>query len=84
MTQAVAAIAERLPKNAPTFPPPDLWSDEPPLERDLHRDPIDRLIRLIRWAFRDRQDVYMAVNLTVSYSPHQKKSEDFTKSKRHP
>jgi Uma2 family endonuclease len=59
------------------LPPADLWSDEPPLESDLHRDQIDLLIRLIRWAFRDRQDVYVAGNLTVYYSPNQKKSEYF-------
>ena len=77
MTQAVASIAEHLSQDTPAFPPPDLWSDEPPLESDLHRDQIDLLIRLIRWAFRDRQDVYVAGNLTVYYSPRQKKSEDF-------
>jgi Uma2 family endonuclease len=61
----------------PALPPADLWSDEPPLESDLHRDQIDLLIRLIRWCCRDRQDVYVAGNLTVYYSPNQKKSEYF-------
>jgi Uma2 family endonuclease len=66
----------------PPFPPPDLWSDEPPLESDLHRDQIDLLIRLIRWVFAPgglggRTDVYVAGNLTVYYSPNQKKSEFF-------
>ncbi len=59
------------------FPPGDLWSDEPPLESDLHRDQIDLLIRLLRWYWRDRQDIYVSGNLTVYYSPHQRKSEDF-------
>jgi hypothetical protein len=29
------------------LPPADLWSDEPPLESDLHRAQIDLLIRLV-------------------------------------
>ena len=33
-----------------------LWSDEPPLESDLHREQIDSLIRLIRWLFRPGTD----------------------------
>lgn len=60
------------------FPPSDLYSDEPPLESDLHRDQIDLLIRLLRWYERGkRQDLYVSGNLTVYYSPTQKKSEDF-------
>ena len=59
-----------------------LWSDEPPLESDLHREQINSLIRLIRWLFRpgtdrSRTDVYVAGNLTIYYSPNQKKSEFF-------
>jgi Uma2 family endonuclease len=59
------------------FPPGDLYSDEPPLESDLHRDQIDLLIRLIKWYWRDRNDFYATGNLTVYYSPNQKKSEYF-------
>ena len=59
------------------FPPGDLYSDEPPLETDLHRDQIDLLIRLLKWLWRDRQDFYASGNLTVYYSPDQRKSEDF-------
>lgn len=77
MTQAAASIAKRFVEDALALPPDDLWSDEPPLESDLHRDQIDLLIRLIRWAFRDRSDLYVAGNLTVYYSPNQKKSEFF-------
>ncbi len=59
-----------------------LWSDEPQLESDLHCEQIDSLIRLIRWLFRpgtdrSRTDVYVAGNLTIYYSPNQKKSEFF-------
>lgn len=32
-----------------SLPPTDLWSDEPPLESDLHREQIDLLIRLLKW-----------------------------------
>ena len=59
------------------FPPGNLWSDEPNLESDLHRDQIDLLIRLIKWYWRNRNDFYATGNLTVYYSPNQKKSEDF-------
>ncbi|MEB3337669.1 MAG: Uma2 family endonuclease [Leptolyngbyaceae bacterium] len=59
------------------FPPGDLWSDEPPLETDFHRKQIDLLIRLLEWWWRDRQDFYASGNLTIYYSPNQRKSEDF-------
>ncbi len=81
MTQAIPKVT-LLADDTPSFPPPDLWSDEPSLESDLHRDQIDLLVRLIRWIFRPdgiggRNDVYVAGNLTVYYSPNQKKSEFF-------
>ena len=59
------------------FPPGNLYSDEPPLETDLHRDQIDLLIRLLRWAWKERQDFYVSGNTTVYYSPDQVKSRDF-------
>ncbi|KYC36262.1 hypothetical protein WA1_41790 [Scytonema hofmannii PCC 7110] len=59
------------------FPPGDLYSDEPPLESDLHREQIELLVRLIKWHWRERQDFYATGNLTVYFSPNQKKSEDF-------
>ncbi|MBW4622009.1 MAG: Uma2 family endonuclease [Cyanosarcina radialis HA8281-LM2] len=59
------------------FPPGNLWSDEPPLESDLHREQIDLLIRLLKWWWREQQDFYVSGNLTIYYSPDQKKSEDF-------
>ena len=58
-------------------PPSDLLSDEPPLETDLHRDQIDLLIRLLKWWWRDRQDVYVSGNLTIYYNQQQLKSRDF-------
>ncbi|GAA6616833.1 Uma2 family endonuclease [Scytonema sp. NUACC26] len=57
------------------FPPGDLYSDEPPLESDLHREQIELLVRLIKWYWRERQDFYATGNLTVYFSPNQKKSE---------
>lgn len=77
MTQTPSLNAQIFQEDGLSFPPNDLWSDEPPLESDLHRDQIDLLIRLIRWVFRDRTDLYVAGNLTVYYSPNQKKSEYF-------
>lgn len=59
------------------FPPGDLESNEPPLESDLHRDQIDLLIRLLRWVWQQRHDFYVSGNLTIYYSPQQRKSEDF-------
>lgn len=59
------------------FPPGDLWSDEPPLESDLHREQIELLIRLLKWWWRDRTDFYVTGNLTIYYSPNQLKSEYF-------
>lgn len=59
------------------FPPGDLWSEEPPLESDLHREQIELLIRLLKWWWRERQDFYVTGNLTVYYSPNQRKSEYF-------
>ncbi|RUR86759.1 hypothetical protein PCC6912_02020 [Chlorogloeopsis fritschii PCC 6912] len=59
------------------FPPGELYSDEPPLESDLHRKQIDLLIRLLEWFWRNRQDFYVSGNLTVYFSPNQINSEDF-------
>ena len=59
------------------FPPSNLYSDEPPWESDLHRQQIDLLIRLLEWLWRDRQDFYVSGNLTIYFSPNQRKSEDF-------
>ncbi len=52
-------------------------SDEPELESDFHREQIDLLIRLLKHFWRDREDIYVAGNLTVYYSPTQKTTEDF-------
>jgi Uma2 family endonuclease len=58
-------------------PPTNLYSDEPPLETDFHRDQIDLLIRLLKYWWRDRPDFYISGNLTVYYNEQQLKSRDF-------
>jgi Uma2 family endonuclease len=59
------------------FPPSNLWSDEPLLESSLHLQQIMLLLQCINWLWKDRHDYFAAGNLTVYYSPRQKKSEDF-------
>ncbi len=60
-----------------TFPPTNLYSDEPPLETDFHRRQIDLLIRILEYWWRDRQDFYISGNLTVYYNEQQLKKRDF-------
>ena len=59
------------------FPPGDLYSDEPPLETYLHLQQMLLLIKCLNWWWRDRNDFFCAGNLTIYYSPYQRKSEDF-------
>jgi len=59
------------------FPPGDLLSDEPPLETDLHRLQMTLLIQCLEWLWRDRNNFYASGNLTIYYSPRQRKSEHF-------
>ncbi|MFB2837682.1 Uma2 family endonuclease [Floridanema evergladense] len=58
-------------------PPTDLWSEEPPLESDRHREQMDLLINCLNWWWRDRTDFYVSGNLTIYYSPEQIKTQDF-------
>jgi Uma2 family endonuclease len=59
------------------FPPSDLLSDEPPLETYLHLQQMMLLLKSLDWWWRDRNDFFSAGNLTVYYSPRQRRSEDF-------
>ncbi|WP_317616798.1 hypothetical protein [Nostoc sp. PA-18-2419] len=59
------------------FPPGDIYSDEPPLESDLHCEQIDLLIRLIKWWWRDQENFYATGNLTIYFSPNQKSQKNF-------
>lgn len=59
------------------FPPGDLCSDEPPLETDLHRLQMTLLIQCLEFWWSSRNDFYVSGNITIYYSPRQRKSEDF-------
>jgi Uma2 family endonuclease len=55
----------------------DWESDEPELESDFHRDQIDLLLRLMRWIWRDRDDIYCSGNTTVYYDSNQQTTRNF-------
>lgn len=59
------------------FPPGNLDSNEPQLETHLHLQQMLLLIKCLDWFWRDRNDYFAAGNLTIYYSPNQRKSEDF-------
>jgi Uma2 family endonuclease len=59
------------------FPPGDLESNEPPLETYLHLQQMLLLIKCLDWWWRERNDYFATGNLTIYYSPQQRKSEDF-------
>ncbi len=59
------------------FPKGEFWSDEPPLETYLHLTQIILLLKSLEWLWQDRKDYFAAGNLTIYYSPKQKKSEYF-------
>ncbi|MBD2628315.1 Uma2 family endonuclease [Trichormus variabilis] len=59
------------------FPPGDLYSDEPPLETDLHRLQMTLLIQCLEWLWQNNNDFYASGNVTIYYSPRQLKSEHF-------
>jgi Uma2 family endonuclease len=77
MSQSAALASESVEAEDVQWLPCNLWSDEPPLESDFHRDQIDLLIRLLRWWWRNREDVYISGNLTIYYNQQQLKSRDF-------
>ena len=64
-------------QNDVIFPPGDLYSDEPPLESDLHLKQIILLIQCLELFWQNRNDFYVAGNLTIYYSSRQLKSEKF-------
>ncbi|MHC5599938.1 MAG: Uma2 family endonuclease [Nostoc sp.] len=76
-TVEIELISDNILDEEIIFPPGDILSDEPPLESDLHREQIDLLIRILKLWWRERQDFYASGNLTIYYSPNQKKSEHF-------
>jgi Uma2 family endonuclease len=68
---------DSVPPDMVVFPPGDLYSDEPPLESSLHLQQLMLLLKCLNWLWKDRDDYFTGGNLTVYYSPNQKKSEDF-------
>lgn len=63
-------------EQSPDLPPCDLYSDEPPLESDLHLQQIILLLECLNWWWRDRQDFYASANTTIFFSQEQIKSRD--------
>ena len=59
------------------FPPGDLFSDEPPLESQLHLQQIILLLSCLQWLWRGRDDFYAAGNMTIYYSQDKIKNRDF-------
>ncbi|AFZ24037.1 hypothetical protein Cylst_1767 [Cylindrospermum stagnale PCC 7417] len=59
------------------IPPSDLWSDEPPLESDLHREQIELLLACLKHWWRNRNDFYASGNLTIYFSQEQITTRDF-------
>ncbi len=60
-----------------TYLPTDLWSDEPPLESDLHLQQIIILLSCLELLWRERSDYYASGNLTIYYNEEQLKKRDF-------
>jgi Uma2 family endonuclease len=66
-----------IPKYEIIFPEGEFWSDEPPLESHLHLKQITLLLQCLEWLWQERDDYFATGNLTIYYSPNQKKSEFF-------
>ena len=60
----------------PTFPPDDLWSDEPPLETYRHLKQLILLLTCLERLWQNRQDFFAGANMSIYYSTRQLKSED--------
>jgi Uma2 family endonuclease len=75
-SQNIGEIDQQL-RDSPKHLPFEIESDEPELESDLHREQINLLIRLLKYYWRDRQDIYVTGNLTVYYNPNKIKNRDF-------
>lgn len=59
------------------FPPGDLYSDEPPLESDLHLKQIILLLTCLEWLWKGKEDYFASGNLTIYYSSRQTKSQEY-------
>ncbi len=58
------------------FPSGQPYSDEPPLETELHLQQMILLLNCLKWLWRDRDDYFAGGNLSIYYSSQQRKSED--------
>ena len=75
-SEAASLTASQAPEDI-IIPPRDLWSDEPELESDLHREQIELLLACLKWWWRERSDFYASGNLTIYFSPQQITTRDF-------
>lgn len=66
-----------LPTDAPLLPICDLYSDEPPLETDLHLQQVILLLECLNGCWQDRNDFYASANSTIYFSEKQLKHRDF-------
>ena len=57
--------------------PTDIWSDEPPLESDLHLQQIILLLTCLESFWSERNDYYATGNLPIYYNAEQLKKRDF-------
>ena len=76
MTIAREKQPEIIPENV-RLTPSDLYSDEPQLETKLHLQQMMLLLNCLEWLWKDRNDFFATGNMTIYYSPNQKKTEDF-------
>ena len=76
-TEAFPAQSAPADPEAIVPPPSDLYSDEPPLESYQHLQQFLLLLKCLDWLWQDRTDYFAAGNLTIYYSAHKLKSEDF-------
>lgn len=76
-SEAAAGLATPTLSEDIIIPPCDLWSDEPPLESDIHRDQIEILLACLKWWWRERSDFYASGNLTIYYSSEDITTRDF-------
>jgi len=76
-TAPILEIPQVEPQNEIIWPQGEFWSDEPTLETYFHLQQIVLLMQCLDWLWRERRDYFAAGNLTIYYSPQQKKSEHF-------
>jgi len=59
------------------FPNGDIYSNEPPLETEIHLRQIILLWQCLEYLWQEKLDFYVAGNLTIYYSKNQLESEEF-------